>query len=85
MTTRDMIKISRQEVAPKFPYVQKTTAETFTSSAKYCSNAVPPENRELSATPVNTIDSGVTRLIRDSPRITMVDRIEPANAQTEIK
>ena len=47
--------------------------------------ALPPEKREDKVTPVSTIASGVIFLMRDRPRITRVDIMEPAKAQTEIK
>ena len=50
----------RQPVRPKSPKVQKTTAATFTSAAKYCINVVAPANMLLKATPAKIMDSGET-------------------------
>ena len=73
--------ISRQLARPRSPKVQYTTEATFTSSAKYCTMVVPPLNRELRATPANTMVAGVTLAIRDRPRMITVVRKPPAKAQ----
>ena len=69
-TTAAMIRTSRQEVRPRSPKVQNTMLDSCTSSAKYCSRVDAPENRELRATPAQTMASGVMVRSRDRAKIT---------------
>ena len=69
---------------PRSPNVQKTTAATWESSAKYCTIVVPAVNSADKATPSNTMLSGVISRTRDKRRITTVESIAPANAKNAV-
>ena len=69
---------------PRSPNVQKTTAATWESSAKYCTIVVPAVNSADKATPSNTMLSGVISRTRDKSRITTVESIAPANAKSAV-
>src|SRR5690554_6158064 len=76
-----MIIVSFQEARPRSPKVQKTTAATCTSWAKYWIRMVPAEKREPSATPASTIASGEKLRILASIRMTRAATIAQPNAQ----
>ena len=69
---------------PRSPNVQKTTAATWESSAKYCTIVVPAVNSADKATPSSTMLSGVISRTRDKRRITTVESIAPANAKSAV-
>ena len=69
---------------PRSPNVQKTTAATWESSAKYCTIVVPAVNNADKATPSNTMLSGVISRTRDKSKITTVESIAPANAKSAV-
>lgn len=74
---------SVQLALPRLPKVQKTTAPSFCSSAKYCSSVLPPEKSELSATPASTSPPGpMSRLKRDMAMMTAVEKEPQTKAQS---
>ena len=80
-----MMAISRYEARPRSPKVQKTTAATCVSSAKYWMRAVAPVNSAESATPASTMLSGVISRKRESARMAMVEAMAPRKAHMTVR
>ena len=84
-TTRAMSPSSCQPARLTSPKVQKTTAASWVSSAKYWRNIVPAVKREEMATPASTITSGDAPRTREMSRITAVAIRQKMNATIVVR
>ncbi len=80
-----MIPSSSQLARPTSPNVQKTTAASWVSLAKYCRNIVPAVKSEERATPASTITSGDAPRSREMRRMIIVARRQKKNATTVVR